>query len=67
MNLRRLKPKGGYYAHLVPKGQYKAICGFEPKSAVLSRRRMRHRAGWYIANPNTQLCPKCEARQHEKP
>ena len=65
MSLRRLRPKGGYYAHLVPEGKGTALCGFTPKSTVFFRRQMRHRCGWFIANPGTLVCPHCKTKSEK--
>ena len=58
MKLRRITPKGGYVAHLVPDGKWSALCGYGPSSPNAFR--MKARSGWRnYCGAEAQQCKKC--------
>jgi len=59
MTLNRRRANGGHLTHLVPDGQYVALCGFSPQPSRKAHI-VHRRIGWHFANEESQyLCARC--------
>ena len=54
------RAKGGHLVHMVPQGQWKALCGFEPRAVRHGGRHMIYRHGWVQVTGGIRTCRRCK-------